>query len=508
MSMRGAGEWEDSGWAGLFVGIEELAVLPSMRRAWLHGLSHIAPADELVRLVGVVNGLAGLELPATVVDAAIAHPDRRVRLQLAELQRDMSVDQWTRLIAAEPGGRYRRRFQALAVWHCPKATEAEFERWAGDPDPRIRLRALWFRGLPVRLAVALAADVDPEVRAEACGYSWPQLDPARRAALLDDPSPQVQETARRLAALDRPMTQPEFDALHSTEQWRAARSQLLEHTLADHLLHHPERSLRRTLARNSRLDTGLITALAQDSDPQVRLAVAVRPDATEPLRTAITASLPPDTTHFRVAWVEELHDDPEAMRRLAGSASAAIRCSVARARRLPHDVVDRLARDPNRQVRSTVAQCCEEAPAELLLEVALRRQDAILALSHPNFPRHTLLRFADDPDPWRRRLALDAPDSTSDLTERFADDPHELVRARAAADPRLSPATVLRLLDSAPGIRRAAIRNPRLPVPALVRLLRDPDTAEAAAGNPALPVAVIHRLIDLACPDVIHIEES
>lgn len=498
MSMRGAGDAEDD-WAGLFVGIEALVALPSMRRAWLRGLSHIAPAEELVRLLGVVYGLAAQELPTEVIDAAIGHPDRKVRLQLAELQRDMSIDQWVRLIASEPGGVFRRRFQGLAVWHCPKVTEVEFERWARDPDPQIRLQSLWFRGLPERLAVTLAADPDPEVRAEACRYARPHLDPGRRSALIDVPSPQVREVARQQADFDRPMSRTDFDALTTTGRWHAARSQLLDRDLAEHLVHHPDRGLRETLAANTRLDTDLITVLAQDDDPQVRVTVAVRPDSTEALRAAISAGLPPDTPYWRVDWVEELHNDPEAMRRLAASASVAIRRTVARAHHLPPDVLDPLSHDPDPQVQSNLAYFCEDAPAELLLEVALKGQDPFLALTHPNFPRHTLLRFADDPDPARRRLTLDAPDSTSDLAERFADDPHELVRARAAADPRLSPATVLRLLDSTPRTRQAAIRNPRLPIPLLIRLLRDPDTAEVPASNPALPTTVIHQLIDLAC---------
>lgn len=507
MPIRGAGDAahtgdaEGDGWAGLFVGIEALAAQPSMRRAWLQGLRDIAPADALVRMLGVVNGLPAVQaLPTEVVDAAIVHPSRKVRLQLAEFQRGMSIDQWVRLIAGEEDGVFRRRLRALAVWHCPKVTAARFESWARDPDPRIRLRSLWFRGLPAPLAVALADDPDPEVRAEACAYAWPQLDAGRRSALVDDPSPEVRDVARRLAACDRPMSLTGFDALTTTEQWHAVRSQLLGRDLAEHLVHHLDPELRMTLVENARLDADLVTALAQDEDPRVRVAVGVRPDVTEELRAAISAGLPAYAGHWRVEWVEEFHDDPEAMRRLAASASIGIRRGVARARHLAPDVLERLSHDSDRQVRSNLASFCEDAPAELLLELALRRPEPFLALTHPNFPRHTLLRFADDPDPLRRRLALDAPDSTSDLAERFADDPHEPVRERAAADPRLSPATVLRLLDSTPRTRRAAIGNPRLPVPALVRLLRAPDSAQAAAGNPALPAAVVHRLIDLACP--------
>ncbi len=118
--------------------------------------------------------------------------------------------------------------------------------------------------------------------------------------------------------------------------------------------------------------------------------MAVRADVTEELRASISAGLPPDTPYWAVDWVEELHDDPEAMRRLASSASIGIRRTVARARHLPPDVVDRLARDPDTHVQYNLASCCQDAPAELLLEFALRPNGSFLDPNHPNFPRHTL----------------------------------------------------------------------------------------------------------------------
>ncbi|MFE5722714.1 PE-PGRS family protein [Streptomyces erythrochromogenes] len=497
MSKRSVGDAEGD-WAGLFEGIEALAAHSSMRQAWLSGLIHIAPADVLVRLLDVVDTSVILDLPTEVVDAVIAHPDRRIRRRLAETRRGMSIDQWVRLIASETRA-HRGHFQWLADWHCAKVPEVRFERWARDPDPQTRLQALWFRGLPQGLALALAADPDPEVRAEACEYAWPHLDAGRRSELVDDPSPRVQEVARRRAGFDRPMSRTEYDALTTTEQWRVTSVQLLGRELAEHLVRTGERGLRKTLVDNERLDADLINELAHDEDPHVRASVAVRADVTEALRSSISAGLPPDTPYWGVRWVEERHDDPDEMRRLAASASIGIRRSVARARHLPADVADRLSRDPDTHVSYNLASCCEDAPAELLLEVALRRDDGrFLALDHPNFPRHALLRFADDPDPLRRRLALESPESTPGLAERLADDPDERVRTRAAADPRLSPATVLRLLDSTPRTRRAALGNPRLPVPTLIRLLRDPDTAEDAAANPAIPTPVVRQLAELS----------
>ncbi|GAA2798986.1 hypothetical protein GCM10010441_25010 [Kitasatospora paracochleata] len=513
MAMRGGGvpdEWQD-----LFVGIEAVAALPGIRSAWPSGLSHGQPGDVLVRLLGLVTGLEMEKLPVEAVEAGIAHPHRRVRMRMAEHQRGMSLDQWVRLIASEPEGVYRRRIRAMAAWHCPRPSEADFEGWAGDPDPQVRLRALWFRGLPGHVAAALAADPDPEVRTAACREAWPHLDAERRSALESDAVPQVREAAQKRAGLDRPMALEEYDALGTTEQWLAAREQHLDPGLARHLLRYPEYGLRATLAENAWLEADLVAALARDSDDRVRAEVAVRPDATETIRAEVTAGLPANHPHPRVLWVEDLHDDPDAMRRLASSASIAIRRSVARARRLPPDVLDRLARDPESSVRSTLAGHNERAPVDMLLDAAFGWPHPWPVLNRPDFPFDGLSGLGDDPDPMRRRLALYAPDATADLAERLADDPDEGVRFRAASDPRLSPATVLRLLASTDRdfeefrstrglpvpathrIRAAAIRNPRLPVPTLIGLLRDPDTAQNAAANPAIPAAVAHRMIDL-----------
>lgn len=503
-------------WSELFEGIEEVAALPGMQWAWLSGLSWHPSADVLVRLVGHVRSmpLTGT-YPAEVVDAAVAHPDWKIRAAWAEHQRGMSLAQWVRLIGSESAGWRWYRLLTMAGWHSPRPSGAEFAGWAADPDPQVRLRALWFRGLPDRVAAALVADPDPEVRATLCEHAWRQLTAEHRAVLAADPDPRVRDATRIRADRERPMSRTEFEALDEDDQWDAVGVQHLDHDLARHLLDHPDHGLRATLAENEQLTPDLVAVLAEDADEHVRATVAVRPDAPENLRAKITAGLPPSHPYWRVLWVEDLHDDPEAMRRLAGSASIAVRRAVARARRLPPDVLDLLSRDPTSGVRSALVAHNEAPPVHLLLEAATTWTDPWPVLRRPDFPLDALNGLADHPDPKRRRLALDAPDSTAELAERLADDPEPLVHGRAAADPRLSPATVLRLLASTdrdfrdfhenpgravPGtgtLRGAAIRNPRLPVATLIGLLRDPHSAQTAAGNPALPASVAHRLIDL-----------
>ncbi|MCX4782292.1 HEAT repeat domain-containing protein [Streptomyces sp. NBC_01264] len=227
----------------------------------------------------------------------------------------------------------------------------------------------------------------------------------------------------------------------------------------------------------------------------------MRPELTEEERAGLLAGLEPDGMLRPAPWVTALHGDPEAMRRLAGSVHPVLRGSVAMARRLPADVVERLARDEDRTVRLFLAERCDDAPADMLLEVFTWWTGSFSTpnrpYGHPNFPGRNLLRYTEDPDRRLRQLALDDPDSTAELVERFSRDEDEEVRARAATDPRLSGESALRLLgDPSPSVRREAAEHPWLPVPALAGLLADEETARAAARNPALPEWVMRRMLD------------
>lgn len=153
-------------------------------------------------------------------------------------------------------------------------------------------------------------------------------------------------------------------------------------------------------------------------------------------------------------------------------------------------------------MRLFLAESCDDAPPDMLLEV-WHWWDGSLSFpgrprTHPNFPRAGLLRYATDPNPRLRRLALSDPQSAPELVEKLSRDEAEEVRQDAAQDPRLAPTAAVRLLDDPDSsVRALAARNPALPQDVLLRLLQDPETAEAAAGNPALPVPVMRRMVDL-----------
>ncbi|RPF43704.1 hypothetical protein EDD96_0213 [Streptomyces sp. Ag109_G2-6] len=229
------------------------------------------------------------------------------------------------------------------------------------------------------------------------------------------------------------------------------------------------------------------------------------PPATPDEIAAAAAEVPdidPDGHTTGLWWVGALHDDAEAMRRLAASPKLLVRRSVARAARLPEDVAALLAGDEDRVVRLFLAESCDDAPPEVLLEVA-SWWDGSLSFPgrprrHPNFPRDGLLRYATDPNPRLRALALDDPAATGAVIEQLSLDADPLVRMAAGEDRRLSPDSLRRLTaDPDQAVRRRAWKNPSLPPDALVRLLLDADSAEHAAHNPLIPIPVMRHMVAL-----------
>ncbi|MGY4739687.1 hypothetical protein [Streptomyces sp. ATMOS53] len=473
-------------------------------RAWpLHwaeriGFNPAATDDLLIRLLDVEEGfLHGCDRPA-VLDAAVAHPDPRVRSRPADTFRPkLTSDQWVRLVRAEPSPDRRLLWAEHArIWGAELPEDLYDDLLAGPS----RAGAAELPGLPARHLPGLAADADPRVRAAACAR-WEDLAAPLRERLLADTDHAVRTAALLAHHTGVPMPREVFAALPDPR--RALERCRLAPDLEAELVRDGDTEVRRALAANPGLGVYGVAVLAKDPQDDVRSAVALRPDLTEEQRAAVRHDFDPTSRSHTLPWVADLHGDADAMRRLAASSHPLIRRSVARARHLPPDVVARLARDGDRVVRLFLAESCEDAPADLLLEV-WRWWDGSLShpdrpRSHPNFPRAGLLRYIGDPSGRMRRLALDDPESTPADVARLARDPEAEVRRRAAEDPRLSPADAVRLLnDPADYVRGTAIRNPQLPARVLAGLLHDRATACEAVTNPAIPVPVLHRILTAA----------
>ncbi|MEU9060163.1 hypothetical protein AB0D13_15235 [Streptomyces sp. NPDC048430] len=482
---------------------EVWAAVPG-RPAWpLHwaegiGFNPAAPDELLIRLLDVEVGfLHGCDRPA-VLDAAVAHPDPQVRSRPADTFRPkLTADQWIRLIRAEPLPS-RRVLWAESAWAWGFELPGDlYDDLLSGP---FRAQAAELPGLPAHHLPNLAADADARVRETACAR-WEDLAAPLRARLLADTDDAVRTAALLAHHTTAPMPREVFAVLPQPR--RALEQCRLSPELEAELARGGDAEVRRALAANARLSAHSVAVLAEDRYDDIRSAVALRSDLNEEQRAAVRYDFDPTSMSRTLPWVEGLHDDADAMRRLAVSPHPLIRRSVARARHLPPEVVERLARDEDRTVRLFLAESCDDAPAEMLLEV-WRWWDGSFThpdrpRSHPNFPRAGLLRYAGDPGGRMRRLALDDPQSTPADVARLARDPEAEVRRRAAEDTRLSPADAVRLLnDPAAHVRETAMRHLRLPARVLAGLLHDRDTACAAVTNPAIPVPVLHRIMAAA----------
>ncbi|MCX5400530.1 hypothetical protein [Streptomyces sp. NBC_00102] len=138
------------------------------RHAWpLHwaqwlGNNPAAPDGLLIRLLDVEDGfLHGCDRPA-VLDAAVAHPDPRVRSRPADTFRPkLTSDQWIRLVRAEPSPDRRVLWAEHARAWGAELPEDLYEELLVGPS---RARAAELPGLPAQHLPGLVADSDPRVR--------------------------------------------------------------------------------------------------------------------------------------------------------------------------------------------------------------------------------------------------------------------------------------------------------------------------------------------------------
>ncbi|MGP3690401.1 hypothetical protein ACTVZO_37865 [Streptomyces sp. IBSNAI002] len=484
----------------------------SLREPWLRGIAFnvAAPADVLIRLLDEAAGGAGRagllmcegrDLPDAVVDAAVHHPAEPVRRALA---RNRHVDP-ARLapLASDPSGLVRAhlahgpRPQPRQLRSLPHDILVTFlTAQDGGEDGRVTehdiLGDLWSsRQVPVSFPQDMAGHDHPALRLYAA-FQWQSLTAAQHAALLDDPDPAVREAARQGSRqLDPEAVEAGLPPIGSRYAVSVLSSCALSpavvercfaddqvyplawnrHTPAEaltRLARHPDAEIRRLIA--TRPDLGPAAAeLREDPDEDIRMRARLQPSVRtwtecEKIRTIVDHG--PDCTCPITEPATE--PSPDWYATCAVSGEPVLRRAAASWRGLPAELVGKLARDDDEEVRIRLACHHPLAPPHLLVDVFVTRpahRPHLLTLS--TFPRTGWTHLIGHPDPE--------------------------VRALAAADPAL-PGPPLEDPDDA--VRRAAAANPILTPETLETLLTDLRTAEGAAANPSLPVPRMHALLD------------
>ncbi|MFC7843313.1 Mucin-2 [Streptomyces sp. NPDC057382] len=372
------------------------------------------------------------------------------------------------------------------------------------PNPAARIDfAMSARAEPAQRA-RLADDPSPEVRA-ALAYGPEGYEPRTKVAplpdavcvrLLDDPAPSV-----RTALLASPHVAPSFLASLATHHHAAVRQEavraweILPPGKRSALLADPDPEVRRAAALwECRRDAHVTAALLRDpkSAPEaLRRGLLLRADAercvaerTHLLALAENPSLPADL-------VERLAVDPDEAVRLAVS----LRPELDETRRMAIDftVGDFDSGDDVQWVRDGLADPEVLRRAAVSAHPLLRRA----AARSPHLPPDLLRLLARVEDPVvENRLGIHHPDTPEEVLLRvFARLGGTFSAWMAQTHPRFPrEGLAARYADHPDGnYRRLAVRDPAA-TPALIeRLSHDPKvwTRQAAAGDPRLP---LHRL--------------
>ncbi|QKG27143.1 glycyl-tRNA synthetase [Actinomadura verrucosospora] len=421
---------------------------------WIKGLSKnpAAPDDVVERLLSIdaIDFSTRKEWSDKIAEVALNHPDPKVRRNFAVFGGD-------------------QRF-----------------RLARDPVVKVRraLAACWEFGrrLPEEVLDILADDPDGHVRWEVVHH--PNVPRQSQIKLLSDPMDDIRAEAReRFGEAERPpggwtpMTAEEADALVTSENAET----------------------RERAARNPLLPVDVVRRLTRDPEFRVRLAASSHPALTEDERASIDIEIDPEIVYRLPEWTLSLPHDAVEVRRHAASAHVLIRRGLARRKDLPQDVKERFAADEDFVVRLLLAENSDDVPVELLLEIWREWEGLSQWRIKERIPRQGLRRFADDPHPRMRALALGDPQTPPELVDELSRDEEPWVRWCALRDPRLTPERVTELLeDDDPNLHRGAAADPRLPLARLLEALEETRLAAAAARNPALPMHIMHELLDRA----------
>lgn len=452
--------------------------MTSLKHPRLSGLGRnpAASDDVLVRLAAHDAGRHGItmrrgRLTDAVVEALLTHDDGDTAVAL---HGDRVSPAMRRRIAEHPDPKIRDAF-------------ADFVRHTVDVGVPLGIAAL--EEVYGRPRTALATAPDPKVRA-AVARSWYDRPDPVQAALLTDPDPEVRRVA---SGPKKPGVPPELwdrSLADPAVRANAARYVPLTSDQFAQLLRTEDEEIVQAVAANPHLSADMVARLLDVEDPRVRVALAqsrhVDAETRDRLYALLEAARAAGDIHAEVAlnwnfsepnWLRTAPLDERLT--YLDCPHKTFRRVLASSRDLPEEAWHRLDNDPDVQVRRIAARRPDVPPA--VLERLVRAHGDVhhhspLLVEHPNFPRHALRAFIDEPDSRVRGLALEDPDLPVPALQQLAADSESFLRRGTARHPNITDALLEQLLaDPEPRVADAAAANPALRPAQMQHILAEAD---------------------------------
>jgi hypothetical protein len=438
------------------------------------GRNPAAPEDVLVRLARHGAGRHGISLrrgrlPDPVVGVLLEHGDRYTTVGL---HGDRVSPAMRQRIGEHPDRAIRDAY-------------ADFIR--GMVDRQVSMDIVGIEDGYGEPRTSLINALDPKVRA-AVARAWLDRPLAAQVQLLADPDPLVRAAATEREQPGVPSQWWDRCLADAATRANVSRYVPLTFEQAMELLRSGDMEVCQAVAGNPSLPAEAVGLLADIDDPVVQLTVAQSRHVDAETRDRLYALVEAERAagnveaDFALNWISA---EPAWLRKAPLDVRMAyldcphvvFRRVLASCRDLPAEAWQRLDNDPDVRVRRNAARRPDAPPA--VLEKLVRTDGDVfhirpLLVEHPNFPRHRLQTFVDEPNPHTRYVALQDPELPVEALQQLAAAPEAMLRRGVARHPNVTEGLLEQLLtDPDPEVADDAAANPVLPPPRMYCILVD-----------------------------------
>lgn len=272
---------------------------------------------------------------------------------------------------------------------------------------------------------------------------------------------------------------------------------------AQFLARHADCAVRRLIAKSAHTHPDVLRALASDSDPWVRSAVAGNASTAASIRIELMEVLAKDDWDaLRVEVAKSALTHASLLDQLAGDSEQEVLEAVARNLASSPSALERLSRSKKQDVREAVAGNSSTSPEALAMLAKDKLEEIREAVaSNPSTPSVMLCELAKDRKIGvRQEAAGNASTPAHVLTQLFEADGlglmgFDLAHNTAAASLQAASLEALASSDLR-SFRRAAAEIAACPAQALERLGKDVESSIrlCVAGNPSASTELLKRL--------------